>query len=56
MEQRGLSERRTRELSWGDERARSLMHALARDAAARTGFGVCSIEVIRPRGDRKSVV
>ena len=41
---------RTRDLSWGDARARALMHALARDAAARTGFSVCAIEVVRPRG------
>lgn len=43
-------ERRTRDLSWGDARARALMHALARDAATRSGFGICAIEVVRPQG------
>jgi signal transduction histidine kinase len=43
-------ERRTRDLSWGDARARALMHALARDAATRAGFRVCAIEVVRPKG------
>lgn len=42
--------RRTRDLSWGDARARALMHALARDAATRAGFEVCAIEVVRPQG------
>ncbi|WP_439937868.1 ATP-binding protein [Nocardia sp. N13] len=46
----GAGERRTRDLSWGDARARALMHALARDAATRAGFRVCAIEVVRPRG------
>ncbi len=50
MEQGRARERRTRDLSWGDARARALMHALARDAATRTGFGVCAIEVVRPKG------
>jgi signal transduction histidine kinase len=50
MEQTGPGERRTRDLSWGDARARALMHALAREAAARTGFGICAIEVVRPQG------
>lgn len=50
MEQRPKGERRTRDLSWGDARARALMHALARDAATRAGFRVCAIEVIRPKG------
>ena len=43
-------ERRTRDLSWGDARARALMHALARDSATRAGFRVCAIEVVRPKG------
>ena len=47
---RGAGERRTRDLSWGDTRARALMHALARDAATRAGFRVCAIEVVRPKG------
>ena len=50
MEQVRSGERRTRDLSWGDARARALMHALAGDAAARTGFRVCAIEVVRPKG------
>ncbi|GAA5114099.1 hypothetical protein GCM10023339_19290 [Alloalcanivorax gelatiniphagus] len=50
MEQGRAAERRTRDLSWGDARARALMHALARDAATRTGFRVCAIEVVRPKG------
>ena len=50
MEQTGQGERRTRDLSWGDARARALMHAHARDAATRTGFRVCAIEVVRPQG------
>lgn len=50
MEQGPKGERRTRDLSWGDARARALMHALARDAATRAGFRVCAIEVIRPKG------
>lgn len=50
MEQVRTGERRTRDLSWGDARARALMHALARDAATRTGFRVCAIEVVRPKG------
>jgi signal transduction histidine kinase len=47
---RGAGERRTRDLSWGDARARALMHALAQDAATRSGFRVCAIEVVRPKG------
>lgn len=50
MEQGRAGERRTRDLSWGDARARALMHALARDAATRAGFRVCAIEVVRPKG------
>ena len=50
MEHVGTGERRTRDLSWGDARARALMHALARDAATRAGFRVCAIEVVRPKG------
>ena len=50
MEKGGAGERRTRDLSWGDARARALMHALARDAATRAGFRVCAIEVVRPKG------
>ena len=50
MDQGRAGERRTRDLSWGDARARALMHALARDAATRAGFRVCAIEVIRPKG------
>lgn len=50
MDQGRVGERRTRELSWGDARARALMHALARDAATRAGFRVCAIEVVRPEG------
>ncbi|NYE36170.1 signal transduction histidine kinase [Nocardioides cavernae] len=50
MEQLRTGERRTRDLSWGDVRARALMHALARDAATRAGFRVCAIEVVRPKG------
>jgi len=50
MEQVRTGERRTRDLSWGDARARALMHALAGEAAARTGFRVCAIEVVRPKG------
>ncbi len=50
MEQVRTGERRTRDLSWGDARARALMHALAGDAASRTGFRVCAIEVVRPKG------
>lgn len=50
MDQVRAGERRTRDLSWGDGRARALMHALARDAATRAGFEVCAIEVVRPQG------
>ena len=50
MDQGRTGERRTRDLSWGDARARALMHALARDAATRAGFRVCAIEVVRPKG------
>ena len=50
MDQGRTGERRTRDLSWGDARARALMHAFARDAAARAGFRVCAIEVVRPKG------
>lgn len=50
MDQVRAGERRTRDLSWGDARARAMMHALARDAATRTGFRVCAIEVVRPKG------
>lgn len=50
MEQVRTGERRTRDLSWGDPRARALMHALARDAATRTGFRICAVEVVRPKG------
>ncbi|MBC2932300.1 ATP-binding protein [Nocardioides sp. zg-1228] len=50
MEQARTEERRTRDLSWGDARARALMHDLARDAARRAGFDVCAIEVVRPQG------
>jgi signal transduction histidine kinase len=50
MEQSRTGERRTRDLSWGDPRARALMQALARDAATRAGFRVCAIEVVRPKG------
>lgn len=50
MEDGRSGERRTRDLSWGDARARALMHALARDAATRAGFRVCAIEVVRPKG------
>ncbi len=50
MEKGRAGERRTRDLSWGDARARALMHALARDCATRAGFRVCAIEVIRPKG------
>lgn len=42
--------RRTRDLSWGDAQARAFMHALAKDAATRAGFGICAIEVVRPQG------
>lgn len=50
MEKGQAGERRTRDLSWGDARARALMHALARDSATRAGFRVCAIEVVRPKG------
>ncbi|GAB3014740.1 hypothetical protein GCM10027078_01470 [Nocardioides flavus (ex Wang et al. 2016)] len=50
MDEGQTGERRTRDLSWGDARARALMHALARDAATRAGFRVCAIEVVRPKG------
>ncbi len=50
MDQGRTGERRARDLSWGDARARALMHALARDAATRSGFRVCAIEVVRPKG------
>ncbi|MCW2736911.1 GAF domain-containing sensor histidine kinase [Nocardioides sp.] len=50
MDQGRSAERRTRDLSWGNARARALMHALARDAATRAGFSVCAIEVVRPKG------
>ena len=50
MDKGGSGERRTRDLSWGNARARALMHALARDAATRAGFRVCAIEVVRPKG------
>ncbi|MCP3424021.1 sensor histidine kinase [Nocardioides pinisoli] len=50
MEQVRTGERRTRDLSWGDPRARALVHALARDAATRTGFRICAVEVVRPKG------
>ncbi len=43
-------ERRTRELSWGDSRARAQLHEIARDCAARAGFKVCAIEVVRAKG------
>ena len=42
--------RTTRKLSWGDARARALLHDIARDAAVRTGFRVCAVEVVRPEG------
>ena len=41
---------RTRDLSWGDARARALLHEIARDTAAHAGFKVCAIEVVRNRG------
>ncbi len=50
MDKGGSGERRTRDLSWGNARARALMHALARDAATRAGVRVCAIEVVRPKG------
>ena len=50
MEQARTGDRRTRDLSWGDARARDLMLALAKDAAERSGFGLCAIEVVRPQG------
>lgn len=50
MDQGRAGERRTRDLSWGDARARALMHALSRDAATRAGFRVSAIEVVRPKG------
>jgi len=50
MDQVRSGERRTRDLSWGDARARALMHALAGDAATRAGFLICAIEVVRPQG------
>jgi signal transduction histidine kinase len=50
MGQARREDRRTRDLSWGDGRARDLMQALARDAARRAGFGICAIEVVRPQG------
>lgn len=50
MGQAGTDDRRTRDLSWGDDEARDLMQALARDAARRAGFGICAIEVVRPQG------
>lgn len=46
----GSVARLTRDLSWGDARARALLHEIARDSAARTGFKVCAIEVVRPQG------
>ena len=39
-----------RDLSWGDARARALMHDICADAAARTGFSIGAIEVVRPQG------
>ncbi|WP_374454228.1 sensor histidine kinase [Nocardioides sp.] len=50
MGQQRSGDRRTRDLSWGDAKARALMQALAKDAAARAGFGVSAIEVVRPQG------
>ncbi len=50
MDEVRAGERRTRDLSWGGARARALMHALARDAATRTDYAVCAIEVVRPQG------
>lgn len=50
MEHERTGDRRTRDLSWGDARARDLMLAFARDAAERAGFAVCAIEVVRPLG------
>ncbi|MDZ5661564.1 GAF domain-containing sensor histidine kinase [Nocardioides sp. S-58] len=39
-----------RDLSWGGPRARALLHDIAADAAARAGFRVAAIEVVRPQG------
>ncbi len=50
MGQERTEDRRTRDLSWGDDEARDLMQALARDTARRAGFGICAIEVVRPQG------
>lgn len=40
----------TRDASWGDARARALLHDISADAAARAGFKVAALEVVRPQG------
>ncbi|GAA1910537.1 sensor histidine kinase [Nocardioides hwasunensis] len=39
-----------RDSSWGDARARALLHDITADAAARVGFKVGVLEVVRPQG------
>lgn len=50
MEQATSGERATRDASWGGARARALLHAVSADAAARAGFKVAALEVVRPQG------
>ena len=40
----------TRDASWGDARSRALLHDISADAAARAGFKVAALEVVRPQG------
>ncbi|SEB90769.1 Signal transduction histidine kinase [Nocardioides exalbidus] len=39
-----------RDSSWGGARARALLHEITADAAARAGFKVGALEVVRPQG------
>ncbi|RYB94213.1 HAMP domain-containing histidine kinase [Nocardioides oleivorans] len=39
-----------RDSSWGGARARALLHEITADAAARAGFKVAALEVVRPQG------
>ncbi|WP_210651139.1 GAF domain-containing sensor histidine kinase [Nocardioides sp. SYSU D00065] len=45
-----LGKRGTRERSWGSPRTRGLLHDITADAAARAGFRVGALEVVRPEG------
>ncbi len=50
MGQVDAGERSVRDLSWGGVRARALLHDITSDAAARVGFRIGAIEVVRPQG------